>query len=592
MWNGGLRWGICRGATAWALLVFAALPLIAQAPHKQVAADLMITNARVYTGNARQQWAEAVAVHDGRIIAVGSAREVGRSRAPSTRVIDAQHHLVLPGFTDSHIHFYEGSLALTRLRLEDCNTVPEMQAALKKFAAEHAHQPWILGRGWSYPAFGPAAMPHKKFLDEIVADRPVFLVGFDGHSYWANSKALAIAGVTRDTPDPANGTVVRDENGEPTGALKEDPAADLVRRVIPQPTREQKLEALRRGLAEANRAGLVRVYGAGGVGESSDFGVLDLLDEIRRAGQLTVRFDVAQYLDPAAPVDEALEQVETACKTHNDEWIATRSVKVYLDGVVEAHTAAMLEPYSDEPKQQGKLFWDADKYNSAVALFHQHGFDVLTHAIGDRAVRLALNSYENAVRSDTSNAPLRVEHIETITREDIPRFGRLGVIASFQPLHAYPDEDKLTVWARNAGPDRASRAWAWQSIASAGGRLAFGSDWPVVTLNPWEGLQNAVTRQTWEGTPQGGWLPAERVSLEQAIEAYTRGAAVAGAREKDEGSLEPGKLADVIIVSQDLFKVDANRIRQTEVLLTMVGGKVVYESPAWQARSKSRQEKQ
>ncbi len=591
MVNEALRYGV--GWTALFLCAFFAVSSAkAAARSKQPAADIIITNARIYTVNPGQPWAEAAAVRDGRLLAVGSAGTIARYRGPSTRLIDAQQHLLLPGLTDAHIHFYEGSILLTRLRLDEARTVSQIQQSVKDYAAAHPDEPWIIGRGWSYPAFGSAGMPHKRFLDEVVPDRPVFLVGFDGHSYWANSKALAVAGVGPNTPDPPNGMVVHDEHGEPTGALKEDAAADLVRRVIPEPTREQKLDALRRGLRAASRVGLVRVHGAGGEGESSDFAVLDLLENLRRNGELTVRFYTAYYLDPAEPLPAALEHLEAARKQYRDEWISTGAVKVFLDGVVETHTAAMLTAYSDDPSQIGKLFWDPEKYKFAVAELDRRGLQVFTHAIGDRAVRLALDAYEAAAKSNrTADARHRVEHIETITPSDIPRFGGLGVIASFQPLHAYPDDDTLNVWARNAGPDRSSRGWAWHSIAASGGRLAFGSDWPVVTLNPWEGLQSAVTRQTWEGTPPGGWLPEQRVSLEQAIRAYTLGAAIAGRREKTEGSIEPGKVADLIVVSQDVFKIDPHQIRQTEVLLTMVGGKVVYQSPAWEKQARPREEK-
>ena len=243
---------------------------------------------------------------------------------------------------------------------------------------------------------------------------------------------------------------------------------------------------------------------------------------------------------------------------------------------------AMLEPYSDDSSQTGKLFWDPDKYKQAVAELDKRGLQIFTHAIGTKAVRTALDAYENAAKvNHTSDARPRIEHIETITAEDIPRFGKLGVIASMQPLHAYPDDDTLKIWARNAGPDRSRRAWAWHSIENDGGRLAFGSDWPVVTLNPWRGVQNAVTRQTTDGKPEGGWQPQERLSLADTIKAYTLGAAVAGRREKTEGSLESGKLADLIVLSQDLFKVESSEIAKTDVMLTMVGGKVVYQSPAW-----------
>jgi len=250
-----------------------------------------------------------------------------------------------------------------------------------------------------------------------------------------------------------------------------------------------------------------------------------------------------------------------------------------LDGVIEGHTAAMLAPYSDDPSKSGQLFWDPVKYKQAIVELDRRGFQIFTHAIGDRAVRLALDAYQEApTKNGTIDARHRIEHIETITPEDIPRFGSLGVIASFQPLHAYPDEDTLKIWARNAGPDRAGRGWVWHSIETSGGRLAFGSDWPVVTLSPWPGVQNALTRQTAEGDPPGGWLPKERISLENTIKAYTLGAAIAGHREKTEGSLEPGKLADLIVLSQNLFDVPPANSGKTEVVLTMVGGKVVFSA--------------
>jgi predicted amidohydrolase YtcJ len=317
-----------------------------------------------------------------------------------------------------------------------------------------------------------------------------------------------------------------------------------------------------------------------------DFEYLDLYDELRKQGQLTVRFYIAYFLDPPELTPAILDQIEQARRTYHDDWISGGAVKTMLDGVVESHTAAMLEPYSDDPSQTGKLFWDPAKYKQTVAELDRRGFQVFTHAIGDRAVRLALDAYEEAHNANgTKDSRDRIEHIETITTADILRFGKLGVIASMQPLHSYPDEDTLSIWARNAGPERATRAFAWNSIAASGGRLAFGSDWPVVTLSPWAGVQNALTRQTTEGMPPGGFLPKERVSLAQTIEAYTLGAAYAGKREKTEGSLEPGKLADLIVLSQNLFNAPPNKARQTEVLVTMVGGKVVWESPEWTAKS-------
>ena len=539
-------------------------------------ADTIITNARVYTVNPQQKWAEAIAVRADKIIFVGDAKSAESYKGPSTKVIDAKGKLVLPGFTDCHVHFMSGSLGLTQVDLTGANTIEEIQKRVKDYAAAHPTLPWITGMGWQYPTFGATALPNKKILDDVLADRPVYLVAYDGHSSWANSKALAMAGIDRNTPDPPNGKIVRDANGEATGALKEA-AGDLVERLMPKPTREERLTALRKGLHEANRLGVVRVHSAGG-----DFEYLDLYDELRKNGELTVRQYIAYFLDPPELKPEAIEKIEQARKKYNDEWISGGAVKTMLDGVVEAHTAAMLGTYADDTSQSGKLFWDPDKYKQAIAELDKRGLQIFTHAIGDRAVRTALDAYENAQRTNhsTDDRP-RIEHIETITAEDIPRFGKLGVIASFQPLHTDPNEDTLKVWAVAAGPDRVSRAWPWRSVESTGGKLAFGSDWPVVTISPWPGVQNALTRQTAEGEPAGGWVPKERINIEDAVRGYTLGAAFAGRREKTEGSLETGKLADLIILSKDLFTIEPPDILNEEVLVTMVGGKVVYESPNW-----------
>jgi len=540
-------------------------------------------NARVYTLNPQQPWAEAVAISGDKIVAVGSAHDVAPYRGSRTKMIDAGKRLVLPGFVDCHIHFMDGSLGLTRVDLNGAKTVAEIQKRVKVYAAAHPREAWITGMGWTYPTFKPSGLPDKQVLDEVVPDRPVYLVAFDGHSSWANSKALNMAGIKRDTPDPPNGKIVRDEKGEATGALKES-AGDLVAKMMPKPTRAQRLAALRVGIREANKAGLTRVHSAG-----QDFEWLDLYDELRRRGQLTLRFYIAYFLDPPELTPQAIDKIEQTRRTYDNEWISGGAVKTMLDGVVEAHTAAMLAPYSDDPTQIGKLFWEPARYKDAVAELDRRGLQIFTHAIGDRAVRTALDAYEEAAhRNRTSDARPRIEHIETITAEDIPRFGKLGVIASFQPLHAYPDEDTLDIWARNVGPERAQRAWVWHSIESSGGHLAFGSDWPVVTLSPWEGVQNALTRKTREGTPAAGFVPNERITLEDTIKAYTLGAAFAGRREKTEGSIEPGKLADLIVLSQDLFKIDPSQTAKTKVLLTVVGGKIAYKAANWSSASRAR----
>src|ERR1039458_6308920 len=304
------------------------------APSEPADVDVIVTNARIYTVNPQQKWAEAIAVRGDKIIAVGDRKQIEALRGPATKVIDAGQRLLLPGFTDCHIHFMDGSLGLRRVDLNGATTVPEIQKRVKTYADAHPKEPWIQGMGWTYPTFGPTALPNKKILDDVVPDRPVYLVAFDGHSSWANSKALAMAGIERNTPDPPNGKIVRDENGDATGALKEA-AGDFVGSKTPPPTRPERLEALRKGIREANRVGLVRVHSAG-----QDFEYLDLYNELRDRGELTLRFYVTYFLDPPGLTPEATALIENARRQYNskDDWIAGGAVKTMLDGVVEAHT--------------------------------------------------------------------------------------------------------------------------------------------------------------------------------------------------------------------------------------------------------------
>jgi predicted amidohydrolase YtcJ len=548
---------------------------------KSLSADTVLVNAHIYTVNPKQPWAQALAIRDGKLLAIGTDRTIARYRGKSTKVIDAKGRLVLPGFTDCHAHFLDGSFTLQEVNLDDASTIAEIVKRVKAYAAVHPKDPWLLGRGWIYPVFGPSGLPDKKYLDEIVSDRPVYLESYDGHTWWANSKALEAAHITRQTPNPPGGEIVRDPaTGEPTGAIKEDAADAVVRVAIPEPDREAKLQAIRAGIKHANQFGVVRVHVPGSVyAHKDDLQSVELLDELRRSGELTLRYYLAYRLDPPDMSDRQLAQILQAHDRYHDEWIAAGAAKFFLDGVIETHTAAMLAPYSNAPALSGDLLWDSEKYKRFVAELDRRGIQVFTHAIGDRAIRVALDGYQNAAKMNgTRDARHRIEHIEDVSAADIPRFGQLGVIASMQPLHAYPDEDAFKAWVPSVGPERAQRAWAWHSIQAAGGVLAFGSDWPIVTLNPWPGVQNAVTRQTTEGEPKGGWIPSERITLADAIRGYTLNAAFAGHREKTEGSLEAGKLADLIVVTQDIFRVDPSKIGETKVLLTMVGGRVVYES--------------
>jgi len=554
------------------LLPAAILLLSAACSSPRPAADSIVTNARVYTVDAGKPWAEAVAVRDGRILAVGSAKDVLRHRAEGTTVVDAGGRLVLPGLADSHVHFVSGSLNLSHIDLAPAKTLEEILDRIRAFVRDNPEAAWIQGRGWMYPQF-PGNMPHKRFLDEIVPYRPAYMRCADGHSSWVNSRALALAGIDRRTEDPENGRIVRDEQGEPTGALLES-AAHLVSKLIPEPTPEETLAAIRRGLGETARLGVVLVHGMGG-----EFEALDLFDKLRREGSLTTRLSVSMWVDAPGPTDKDWKAYEDAAAKFHDEWISLGGIKLMLDGVIDSGTGAMLDPYEGQRGNKGQLFWEPEAYMKAVAAFNARGLQVSTHSIGDAAIRLSLDAYEQGVRA-AGNPDVRnkIEHAEDIAAADIARFGRLGVIGSFQPLHANPDPAWIGSWIKNAGPEREQRAFAWKAVLDGGGRLAFGSDWPVVTIDPWPAIQVAVTRQALDGLPAGGWLPQHKVQLADAVYAYTMGGAYAMHREKDEGSLERGKLADLILVSQNIFEIDPHRIAETKVLLTMVGGKIVYDA--------------
>lgn len=554
------------------VLLLVLLVVLAGCAKQRPAADTIITNAKVYTVDAKQPWAEAVAIQGERILFVGSGKETMRHRTSATKVIDAGGRLLLPGIEDSHVHFVSGSENLAKVDLAGTRNVEEVQARIRRFVQEHPQAAWVQGRGWMYGAF-PGNMPHKKFLDEVVPDRPAIMKCADGHTSWVNSRALALAGIDRRTPDPENGTIVRDVNGEPTGALLE--AADsVVDKLLPELTPDETLAALREGLREAARFGVVRVHGMGGEFES-----LDLLDRLRREGSLTVRFSVTMWADSPGLSAADWKVYEDARLKYNDEWISMGGIKLMLDGVIDSMTGAMLEPYAGQSESKGKLFWEPEAYKKAVVEINTRGIQVSTHSIGDAAIRLSLDAYEEGARV-SGNPDLRnkIEHAEDIAAADIPRFGRLGVIGSFQPLHANPDPTWMGAWIKNVGPEREKRAWAWKSVMDGGGRLAFGSDWPVVTINPWLGFYVAVTRQDLEGRPAGGWLPEQRLSVADAVYAYTMGGAFVMRREKEEGSIEIGKLADLILVSQNIFEVEPRKIAETKSVLTMVGGRVVFES--------------
>jgi len=538
-------------------------------------ADLIVYGGRVYTVDPQRPWAEAVAVRGDLIMKVGTEKEVRALKGPNTREIDVSGGIVLPGFNDGHSHFLDGSLGLDQVDLTGATTLPAIQERVRQYAAKRPGEPWIVGFGWLYSTF-PDRLPHRKDLDAVESGRPVFLYSYDGHSAWCNSAALKAAEITPRTPQPppSQGEIVKDKRtGEPTGALKEG-AMGLLERVLPKPSHARKIAALEKGLRLANSFGITSVQNCSG-GQDE----IDLYAELQKDGRLTVRTSTAFPMpeNPAQLTDAVIARIEAARRAHHDHFVRAGTVKFFADGVIESNTAAMLAPYSNHPATRGVPHYDPRQLQAMVRKVDAAGFQIYIHAIGDAAVRMSLDALEAAARERPGvSRRHRLEHIETIDAADIPRFGALGVLASMQPYHAYPEPNLLGVWAVNVGPERVEHAFAWNSIASAGGRLVFGSDWPVVTMDPIIGLHNALLRQDTDGRPAGGFVPKERVTLEQAIAAYTLNGAYASFEEDVKGSITEGKLADLAVVRPDLFKIPPQEIHKAKVTLTIFDGREVY----------------
>ena len=539
--------------------------------------DLIVINGKVYAGDGGTALAEAVAVTGNKVVKVGTNREVQRLRRAQTTVIDAKGGAVLPGFNDAHAHLVSGGLSLDQIDLSDDTTLDDIKNTIRLWAETHPEREWITGRGWYYQVFN-GVMPTRQLLDTLVPDRPAYLVAYDGHTGWANTQALKLAGITRRTKAPANGAIVKDpRTGEPTGALKEA-AMSLMSAVAPKPTEEDRVAAVRAAIDEAHSLGITSVQDAGGTTDD-----LELLDRLRKRGELTLR--IYQALRADATLNDAglaeLDRIQA--RFADDPLLKTGAIKLIADGVIESQTAAMLEPYANRPAIKGDARFTAEQLNKVVATLDARGWQLMTHAIGDAAVRMTLDAYQGAAAANPAperGRRHRIEHIETIDPADVPRFGKLGVIASLQPVHATPSPTPGDVWSTAIGAERAARGWMWASIAKNGGRLAFGSDWPVMTLNPLRGLHVAVTRTTQDGLPEGGWIPSERLALRQAIDAYTRDGAWASFDEQRKGLLARDMLADIVVLSDDIFAGKTANLTRTEVVVTIADGKVVYRRDA------------
>ena len=545
----------------------AALAAVAAAPRPPAfpAADRVFLGGRIWTADPSRPRAQALALAGDAIVAVGTDPEVRRYVGPATQTVDLRGRFVAPGFNDAHLHF----LVVENADLTGASSVEEVQGRIRAYAAAHPDQAWVTGRGWVYGAF-PGSLPDRRQLDAAVADRPAFMTSYDGHSAWANSKALQMAGITRDTRDPDHGVIVRDEKGEPTGALKES-ASRLVGRLVPPASAEDRYAALKRRLEEAASYGLTSAQNA-----SIAAADVAAYERVAAEGGLKVRFYFALPMVKDIAADD-LAHYKAMRTKYPGPLMKFGAVKGFVDGVVESKTAAMLEPYPGGGT--GELNWTSDDLDRTVALYDREGFQIFLHAIGDKAIRMALDAYERAAQANgTSGRRHRVEHIEAPTRADIARFKPLGVIASTQALFANPDQNTYEVYAPTLGPDRESRAMAFRSLDEAGAVQAFGSDSPVFSMEVLRGIYCAATRMTPEGTPPGGWQPQERISAEAALRHFTRDAAYASFEEQRKGTLAPGMLADLVVLSDDVVAIPPAQILKTRVLLTVMGGRDTYRA--------------
>jgi len=549
------------------VLVLATAP--AAAPGTGVA-DRVFVNGRVWTGEPTRPMVEAIAVRGTKILALGPSMVMRMLVGKGTEVLDLRGRFVAPGFIDAHMHLLGGGLSLEELRLDEVETLPEVLKRIGEWAGTHPDRHWVTGEGWTYAAF-PGGLPTRAPLDAVVVERPAWLVSYEGHTGWANTLALKLAGVTRETADPPNGLIVRDANGDATGALKED-AMDLVARLVPKPLPHEKGRALKRGLVQLAAWGLTSVQQAGLEEEE-----LELLARVLEEEGPTVRVYAALAI-ARDPTPETLAHQDQLRRRFSSGRLRVGAVKGYVDGVVEAKTAAMFEPYPGGGT--GLLNWTQEELDRTVTAYDRAGWQVMLHAIGDRGIDMALTAFERAARTNgTVGRRHRVEHVEVPRLADLPRFKAAGVVASTQALFPYPNRNHLEVYVPTLGPERAHRALAFKAIDDAGAVQAFGSDWPVFTAEVVRGLHTAVTRTTLAGTPAGGWEPAQRLTAEAALRHFTRDAALAAHEEKEKGTLAPGKLADLVVLSQDLLSVAPDRIKDTKVLLTVLGGQ-----DSWRAK--------
>jgi len=551
-----------RSLTAIRLLTASLFLLPACAPDVPPTADMIITGGRVWTGNTTQPWAEAVAITGSLISAVGSDEEIESLAGPATQRVDAAGGLVAPGFIDTHVHFMDGGFGLSSVQLRDAATPEEFAARIGEFAASIPAGSWIQNGQWDHENWG-GELPHRDWIDALTPDHPVAINRLDGHMMLANSAALAAAGIDADTPEVSGGTIVRDADGRPTGVLK-DNAMNLVWAVIPTPGAELADRALDAAMAHLLAQGVTTAHDMG------NWSNLEIFERAQARGALAMRL----YACVQLPGWERLRD-RIAERGRGDSWLRIGCLKAMVDGSLGSHTAAFHEPFTDAPEDTGLLVNDADELYGWAAGADAAGLQVNVHAIGDRAIDLQLDILERVTAwNGERDRRFRIEHAQHPTAEAIEQFADLGVIASMQPYHAIDDGR----WAEKViGPERARTTYAFRSFIDAGVVLAFGSDWFVAPPTPIEGIYAAVTRRTLDGANPDGWVPEQKITVEEALRAYTLAGAYASFEEDDKGSIEIGKLADLVILDRDLTAIPPAEIRDAVVVATIVDGRIAYE---------------
>ncbi len=535
-------------------------------------ADLVLRHGQIYTVDAARSWAESIAVAGDRIVFVGSDREVAGFIGPQTRVVELGGRFVLPGFHDRHAHPLSGGVELTQCDLNASENRDEVLARLRACVARLGDRPWLVGGGWDLTLF-PGGVADRRDLDAILPDRPALLASADGHSSWVNSKALELAGVTAATPDPEGGRIERDAAGAPIGTLRES-AADLVDHLLPETTAAESLAGLRLAVAKAQGFGIVAMTEA-----NADPEMIATYDSLDRAGELGLRVVVSQGLDSDEGTDGIPALVAQRSAAHAPH-VRVTAVKLFADGVIEGGTAALLAPYIGGRTGHGIPNWSADALEKVIVALDRERFQIHIHAIGDRAIRDALDGLEAArAANGVRDARPLLAHIQLFAPEDIPRFRELGVVADFQPLWAYADAYIRDLTEPFLGPERSRWLYPIASMARTGAVLAAGSDWSVSSMNPLEAIEVAITRCDPElNVCDKPWIPEERVDLATMLAAYTIGGAYAGFEERDSGSLETGKLADLVVLDRNLFAIPPGEISNVKVLLTLFEGRPVFGS--------------